>query len=149
MADSSDTRGRRLVQLGVILFLVGLLIGFTIQSVANPRMGLSSHMEAVMNGLFLMTVGLFWPQLTLSPTLLTTTYWLALFGTWTNVGATFLSAVWGAGEGMMPIASQGHMGTSGQEAVIQVLLIALSLAMVAVCALMAYGLRGRGERAGA
>lgn len=58
--------------------------------------------------------------------------------------ATFLAAVWGAGV-LMPIAAQGHIGTPTQEAVIRVLLVALSLAMVAVCVLVATGLRGPGD----
>jgi hydroxylaminobenzene mutase len=145
MSRSKSLAARRLVQLGVILFLIGLLVGFSVPALANPRMGLSSHMEGVMNGLFLLGVGLLWPQLALSDTMLTAAYWLAIFGTFTNVVATFLSAMWGAGLRMMPIAAQGQGGSDLQETVIQVLLVALSLAMVAVCAILAYGLRGAGD----
>ena len=65
-------------------------------------------------------------------------------GRMANVLATFLAAAWGAGV-MMPIAGQGHAGTATQEAVIRVLLVSLSLAMVAACVLIATGLRGARE----
>jgi hypothetical protein len=48
----------RLLQFGVLLFLLGLLSGFVTPALANPRMGLSSHLEGVMNGTFLVILGL-------------------------------------------------------------------------------------------
>ena len=39
-----------LLQLGILLFLIGLLTGFVIPKLANPRMGLASHLEGVLNG---------------------------------------------------------------------------------------------------
>jgi len=48
----------RLLQFGYGLFLLGLLTGLGIPLLANPRMGLSSHLEGVMNGIFLIGLGL-------------------------------------------------------------------------------------------
>lgn len=132
--------GHRLLQSGVALFLLGLLIGFAVPAVASPRMGLSSHMEGVMNGLFLIALGLIWDRLVLSPRLTSATFVLAVYGTFANVIATFLAAAWGAG-GMMPLAGGGRVGAGWQEAVIQVLLISLALAMVLVCVFVLAGLR--------
>ena len=56
--DTADNRGRVLMRLGAILFLSGLVIGLVAWQLANPRMGLSSHLEGVMNGTFLIAVGL-------------------------------------------------------------------------------------------
>ena len=61
--------GDRLLRLGVLLFLLGLLTGFAIPALTNPRMGLTSHLEALMNGMFLVLLGLLWPRLALSPAL--------------------------------------------------------------------------------
>ena len=144
MAAQSDT-GRRLLQLGVILFLVGLFIGFAVPALANPRMGLASHLEALMNGIFLMVLGLTWPKLRLPPTLLRVTFWLAVAGAYANMLATLLAAMWAAG-GMMPIAGQGSTGTSAQEMVITALLISLAIAMVLVCFFVIVGLRGPDTR---
>src|SRR5262249_15099176 len=111
---SQEHTGHRLLQLGIVLFLLGLLVGFSVPALANPRMGLASHLEGVMNGLFLVTLGLIWPRLALSARLLATTFWLAIYGTFANWTATLLAAAWGTGR-TMPIAAQGHTGTPGQE----------------------------------
>jgi hydroxylaminobenzene mutase len=143
-APSQDRTGHRLLQFGIALFLLGLLVGFSVPALANPRMGLASHLEGVMNGLFLVALGLIWPRLMLSPRLLNATFWLALYGTFANWIATLLAAVWGAGR-MMPIAAQGHFGTPGQEAIVRLLLMSLSVIMVLVCVLVLVGLRGGGS----
>jgi hydroxylaminobenzene mutase len=134
----------RLLQLGVLLFLLGLLVGLAVPALANPRMGLASHMEGVMNGLFLVALGLLWPRLLLSDRLQAAAFWLAVYGTFANLAATFLAALWNAGE-MMPIAGQGHVGGTGQEAVISALLVSLALADIAVCVLVLSGLRAAPE----
>lgn len=135
-----DRTGRRLIRAGVLLFLLGLLVGFAVPAFANPRMGLASHLEGVMNGLFLIALGLLWPRLVLSTRLLSVAFWLAIVGTFANLLATSLAAAWGAGA-MMPIAAQGRTGTASQEGVIQALLVLLSLAMVALCVILLVGLR--------
>ena len=53
MADTA----RRLIHLGLILFLLGLLTGLIEQQVSNPRMGLAAHLEGVMNGTFPLALG--------------------------------------------------------------------------------------------
>lgn len=130
----------RLLRLGVFLFLLGLLTGFAIPAMANPRMGLSSHLEGVLNGLFLIVLGLIWPRLRLGSAAQAVTCWLAVYGTFANWAATLLAAVWGAGQAM-PLAAGAHQGTATQEIVILALLISLSVAVVAVCGLVLWGLR--------
>lgn len=129
----------RLLQLGVLLFLIGLLVGLAVPAFANPRMGLASHMEGVMNGLFLVALGLVWPRLSLTAALQSVTFWLACYGTFANLVATFLAAAWGVGA-MMPIAG-GRPGAAVQEAVVSGLLVTLALADIAVCLLVLAGLR--------
>ena len=84
-------------------------------------------------------------RLTLGAGLRHTTFWLACYGTFANITATFLSAAWAAGR-MMPIAGQGQVGTPPQEAIVRALLISLSVAMVLVCLLVLAGLRQGGAR---
>jgi (hydroxyamino)benzene mutase len=134
------TLGHRLLQLGILLFFIGLLTGFAVPVFTNPRMGLSSHLEGVMNGIFLVLLGLVWPKLRLSRIALTIVFWLAIYGTFANWTATLLAAFLGAGASM-PIAAIGHQGSPMQEAIIDFLLFSLSLAMVAVCILVLWGLR--------
>lgn len=143
-SPAQDRTAHRLLQLGVLLFLLGLCAGFAVPALANPRMGLASHLEGVMNGLFLIVLGLLWPKLVLSARLQAATFWLAVYGTFANLAATLLAATWAAGE-MMPIAAQGQTGSPAQESLIRVLLVSLALAMVAVCVLVLAGLRPAGR----
>ena len=131
----------RLLQAGIALFLIGLLTGIAVPSLGNPRMGLASHVEALMNGTFLVVLGLVWPRLVLTNTQLTVALWLAVFGTFANWLSTFLAAMWAAGSGMMPLAGGGRSGSALQEGIITVLLIGLSLAMIVSCGLVLFGLR--------
>lgn len=144
--EATDTRGHRLLQLGMLLFLAGLLTGFLIPVLANPRMGLASHLEGVMNGMLLVLLGLLWPRLRLGPAARSATFVLALLGTGANWGTTLLAAVWGAGASMMPIAAPGHLGAAWQETVISALLAVVSVAIVAAVVLVIYGLRMPGKR---
>lgn len=137
---SETMRAQRLLQLGVVLFLLGLLVGLSVPLLTNPRMGLASHLEGITNGIVLILLGLLWSRLRLARRAFTALYWLALYGTFANLAATFLAAAWGAGASM-PIAAMNHQGSAVQEAVINLLLFSLSAAMIAVCLLLLRGLR--------
>jgi hydroxylaminobenzene mutase len=128
-----------LLQLGIGLFLLGLLTGFIIPKLKNPRMGLSSHLEGVMNGIFLVVLGLLWTKLNLSSTMLAITFSLAIFGTFANWFTALLAAIWGANS-MMPMAGSGHQSSPEREGVIKFLLATLSLAIIAVCVIVIVGL---------
>lgn len=130
-----------LLQLGVLLFLIGLLTGFAVPVVAIPRMGLTSHLEGLFNGIVLIALGLMWPRLTLGPRAQQATFGLALYGAYANWLATLLSAATGAAA-MMPIAGGGRTGDALAEAVVAFLLVSLSLAMVVAFGLVLWGLRG-------
>lgn len=58
---------RRMVLLGTVLVMLGLLTGFVSGSLANPRMGLASHLEGLMNGTLLIALGATWGHVRLSP----------------------------------------------------------------------------------
>jgi (hydroxyamino)benzene mutase len=119
---------------GLALFLLGLFTGFAVPAMKNPRMGVASHIEAHMNGLFLIVLGLLWPYVNLSQTWETVTVALLLYGTWTNWFTTLLSAIWGAGGGMMKISAADHVGSNAKEGLIKFLLISLSIAdVIGVC----------------
>ncbi len=143
MNDNFQLRqDRKLIQYGVLLFLLGLITGFVIPAMQNPRMGLSSHLEGTLNGMFLILLGSIWTQLQLSKRARTWGYGLALYGTYTNWLTTFLAGVWGAGAEMMPLAGGDFHGAGWQEILIKFGLISLAVAMVSVCGLLLWGLRG-------
>ena len=129
---------RRLLILGAILFLLGLLTGFVPGALANPRMGLASHLEGVMNGMFLIALGAAWSHVHLGRRAESFAFWSLAFGTTANWLTTLLAAVWGTGR-MTPLAAPGLKGLPWQEAVISAGLIALSVAMVVGTALVLLG----------
>lgn len=131
---------RRLLQAGFALFLLGLLTGFAAPLFEAPRIGLSSHLEGLLNGLFLVALGLVWPRLTLGKRAASALFSLAVYAAFANWLATLLAAIWGAG-GLMPIAGDGAVGTPVQEFVVGALLVTLSPAIVAAVILVLLGLR--------
>ncbi|MBD3649104.1 MAG: hydrogenase [Pseudomonadales bacterium] len=132
------------MRLGIVLFLLGLVTGFTLPLMENPRMGLSSHLEGVINGIFLVSLGLLWPHLRLGRIAKHITLGFAVYGSFANWLSTLLAGFWGAGEPMMPLAASGYTGTSMQEGLIVFGLISLSIAVLIVSVIVLWGLRGPG-----
>lgn len=141
MTAARETAAHRLLQFGTVLFLLGLLTGLIVPAAANPRMALAAHLEGLMNGLFLLVLGLIWGKLNFSSRTGTIAFWLAIYGSLTNWVATLLAAVWPAGSALMPLAGGGHTGTAMQEGLLKVLLVSLSVVMIALCSLVLFGLR--------
>ncbi len=129
-----------LFTLGLVLFLVGLLTGFAIPALKNPRMALSSHLEAVLNGMFLVLLGLLWPHLHLSHAWGVTAVALIVYAAYANWLATLLAAAWGAGRKLAPIATGDHVASAAKERVVSVLLVSLGLAIVVGVGIVIVGL---------
>jgi (hydroxyamino)benzene mutase len=94
-----------------------------------------------MNGLFLLVLGLVWGHLRLSARWRGALFWLALYGTYANWASTLLAAIFGAGR-LTPIAGTGHRAAGWQENVVGVRLVTWTVAMLAVCVIALFGLRG-------
>ena len=139
---NTNQYAHRLLQAGYGLFLLGLLTGFVIPLAQLPRMALSSHLEAVMNGSFLIALGLCWKHFVLPPWAERMAFLAAITGTYANWAATLLSAFTGAAA-MMPIAGGGSVGSPLHEMVVSSLLFILSLAMILTCVLVLWGLQRR------
>jgi hydroxylaminobenzene mutase len=143
--DAPDSsHGRRLVLHGAVLFLLGLATGFVSPALENPRMGLSAHLEGLMNGTFLIALGAVWPHVRLAPRAAGAAFALLLYGTYVNWLSVLLGAVWGASR-LMPIAGAGHAAEPWQEAVVGFGLVTISLAMVAGVGLVLAGLARRAQ----
>ena len=146
--DTSSMKQRlsgRLIRLGVLLLLLGLLTGLLIPILANPRMGLSSHVEGVMSGMLLIIMGIIWPRLRLSDGAKKVTSWLLIYGAYANWANPLLAAAWAAGGSMMPMASKGLKGTPVQEMVISILAVSLALALLTGISHVLWGLRGEDQ----
>jgi (hydroxyamino)benzene mutase len=140
--ESSSTVKRQADQLiffGVLLFLLGLIVGLMVPVLANPRMGLSSHIEGVMNGMLLIIFGLIWNRVKLSDKWLKITFWLVIYGTFANWFGILIAAIFNAGK-MLTVAAKGQEGHPVAEAVVTFSLVTLTLAMIFVSVAILIGL---------
>ena len=134
---------RLLLAGGALLVLLGLLSGLAVGAMINPRMGLSAHLEGVINGILLIALGCGWKRLALNRRWRFAALILLLYGTYANWLTTQLSALWGTGR-LTPLAAPGRAGTGLQEMVVEFGLVSLSLAMIAAFAILTVGFwRGR------
>jgi len=130
----------KLIYLGVILFLIGLIIGLIVPVFANPRMGVSSHIEGVLNGMFLIILGIIWNKIDVSNKWLKITFWSAVYGTFANCIGILIAAIFDAGK-MLGIAANGQEGPPVIEGIVTFSLISLSIAMLLVSVTVLVGLR--------
>ncbi len=126
---------------GALLLFLGLLTGLLVPALRNPRMGVSAHLEALMNGFFLLILGIVWKELRLSARAATATFRIALFGTYMNWGFTLLGGAFGTSR-LTPIAGSGFIGEAWQEAFVAAGLVPLVLAMIVCSVLVLIGLSG-------
>jgi len=128
-----------LIDLGLILFLLGLLTGMAVPAMKNPRMGVASHLQGMTNGPFLILIGVLWPRVHLSHAWAVATVVLLVYGTYANWLATQLGAVWGAGHRFAPGATGEHRAAAGKERSVDLLLATLAPAMVVGTVLLLVG----------
>lgn len=126
-----------------MLFALGLVVGLIVPVPANPRMGVSSHIEGVLNGMFLIILGLIWKKVELYEKWLKITFWLAVYGTFTNWLVIMVPAIFDAGE-MLGIVVEGKKGAPLPEALVNFSLISLSIAMLIVAVAVLIGLKRGG-----
>jgi hydroxylaminobenzene mutase len=135
-----DDRKRQLIWYGMLLFLLGLFTGFLEPQFTNPRMGLASHLEGVMNGMFLVLLGAIWMEVRLPPRLKTAAYWAALYGTYANWAVTALAAIFGTAA-LSPITGIGHSGLAWQEDLVTLGFVTVGVVIVACSVLVLWGSR--------
>ncbi len=129
----------RLIFWGILLFFLGLIVGLLIPVLANPRMGLSSHLEGVMNGIFLIVLGLIWHKVDLPDRWLKISFWLAIYGTFANWFGILIAAIFDAGK-MLTVAADGKEGPAFAEGIVNFSLISLTVAMIVICITVMIGL---------
>jgi len=139
MATQTNNLRLRLLQLGALLFLLGLISGLLTGAVTNPRMGLSAHMQGITNGVFLLAIGAIWPLVQLSALWQRVAVIAFAVGTVLNWASVQLAALWGASR-MMPIAGAGFEALSWQETVVSLGLLVVTVAMLLGSTLLLIGL---------
>ncbi len=138
--ESKKRQSDKLIYFGAVLFFIGLIIGLIVPIFANPRMGVSSHIEGVLNGMFLIVLGLIWYKVDLSNQWLKITFWSAIYGTFANCFGILIAAIFNAGK-MLDISANGQEGTPIVEGIVTFSLVSLSIAMLVACAAVLIGLR--------
>jgi len=145
----SSRQAHRLLQVGIALFLFAALVGLVIPYFTVPRLALSAHLIGIMQGIFLVVLGLLWPRLRLSPAMLTTAFWLLIYECMAAVAVNLLASVWGAGNSILPLAAGPAHGSKAQEAFINIGLRSAGAALIVALIIILRGLRsGRTEAIG-
>jgi hydroxylaminobenzene mutase len=129
----------RLYWLGMILFLLGLLIGFVSPAFRNPRLGLSAHLEGVMNGMFLILVGLIWDRVRLSLKWQNLVFILLIWAGYVNWLACVLGGIFGASR-MTPIAGGAFHAQPWQENLVAFMFGSVGITMTVAVTLLVWGL---------
>ncbi len=127
---------------GTFLFLLGLLTGFVIPALTNPHMGVSAHLNAVMGGGFLISLGLIWRELRSSKKVATAIFWIAILGMYINWVFTLLGGILGTSR-LTPVAGSGFTAPAWQENLIAAGLIPMTLSLVICLSLVLHGLGGK------
>jgi hydroxylaminobenzene mutase len=138
-SDQKVKESGRLIFAGMLLFLLALVVGLGAPLLANPRLGISCHVEGVLNGIFLLIVGLVWNRLALSARWLTITFWLSIYGTFSNWLSYLLAAIFNAGR-HLTIATRGKTGPPLADDIIDFLLVSLTISMLTICTAILLGL---------
>jgi (hydroxyamino)benzene mutase len=133
---------RRLMWHGMLLFLLGLVTGLFEQRFTNMRMGLSAHLEGLMNGTFLIALGAIWSAVRLPQSVKATAYWGTLYATYGNWLFTTLAAVFGTAAST-PIAAAAHHGKPWQESLVGAGFLSVAIVIIASVVLILWGLRAR------
>ena len=122
---------------GFLLFTLGLLLGFAIPKLRNPRMGLSAHLTAVQTGPALIAFALFWRFLAVPTPWEAPLIWILCVASYALVTGILFAAVSGASEAL-PIAGSGYRASKAKETGVAILVKGSSLAMALVCLAIAW-----------
>jgi hydroxylaminobenzene mutase len=131
----------RLLRTGVGLFLVAALLGLAVPHFTIPRLALSAHLVALLQGIFLVVIGLLWPKLSLTDMQARAAVWLLIYQSIAAPLANLLAAAWGAGNSIVPIAAGPAHGSTAQEVVISLGLRSAGAALIVGLLLVLWGLR--------
>jgi (hydroxyamino)benzene mutase len=130
-----------LLRAGIGLVLAAALLGVAIPHFTVPRLALSAHLIALLQGVFLIVLGLLWSRLQLTSVQARTASSLLVYQAIAAPLTNLLAAAWGAGNSVLPLAAGSAHGGSFQEAVIEFGLRSAGAALVAALLLLLWGLR--------
>lgn len=133
--------GHRLLQIGVALLLFTSFEGFAIPYFGVPRLGLSAHALGALQGVLLITLGLVWPKLNLSSTMLRLAFWCLIYSAFAILAAYVIGSIWAAGNETMPLAAGTAHGSALEEMMIKIIAYSSAPAGLLSLGLILWGLR--------
>lgn len=133
----------RLILVGLSLFLLSLFIGLAIPRFSVPRLALSAHLIGLLQGIFLIVVGMLWARLTFGPATARLAFWLLIYGCLAAWLANLLAAVLGAGNTIVPMAAGSAHGSTTEELIVMLMLRSSGVALIAALVLLLWGARSR------
>src|SRR5438552_5325869 len=136
-----ELEGQRMLQLGIAHFVFSGLEGFVIPRLPSPPLGLSVHRLSALQGVMMLTLGLFWPRLRLGAKSSKIAYWTYIYSSLATLVPYVMAAVWGAGNTTIPLAAGTARGNARQEATIKVILYSAAPSFFVSMALVLWGLR--------
>jgi hydroxylaminobenzene mutase len=134
-------QGQRLLQIGVGHFVFSGVEGFAIPGLTSPALGLAVHRLSALQGVMMLTLGLFWPRLRLGATASRVAYWTYIYSSVATLVPYVLASVWGAGNTTIPLAAGTARGNARQESTIKVILYSAAPSFFVSMALVLWGLR--------
>lgn len=145
MAQSSvqlPQHAHRLIQLGLLWFLTALVVGLLIPKFGIPRVGLSAHLLGLMQGIFLVIIGLLWPRLHFGRSMGSVAFWLLVYGSVAAWSASLTAGIFRAGGHMIPLAAGSAQGTTLQEWIITIGLRSAAVSIIAAVLILLWATRG-------
>lgn len=106
---------------------------------STPLFGLSAHLIALLEGFFLLLIGLLWVKLKLTRTASRIAFWTTLYSCLGDSLASGLAGIWGAGKAM-PIAARSATGAPEHEVFIQVSFYTVAATTITALAFILWGL---------
>jgi len=145
MNPSLHRQGQRLLQIGMVFILYASLEGFVIPYLGSPRVGLSAHTLAALQGVLLLALGLLWPKLSLRAIPSRIAFYSLLYSALAILAAYTIAAAWGVGNETIVLAGELphglHHGTAFQETFIKILSYSSAPTGLIAFALVLWGLR--------
>ena len=137
----SSRQATWLLRAGIALFLAAAVLGLGLSRFIVPRLALSAHLIALLQGIFLVVLGLLWPRLSLTSMQARLAFWLLAYQAIAAPIANVLAAAWGAGNSIVPMAAGAAHGSTAQEVVINIMLRSAGGAFIIGLLLILWGLR--------
>src|SRR6476646_5984429 len=115
-------QGHRMLLVGIGHFVFSGVEGFAIPALRSLALGLSVHKLSALQGVMMLTLGLYWPRLRLGATASRFAYWTYIYSSLATLVPYVRAAVWGAGNTTIPLAAGTARGNARQEAIIKTIL---------------------------